>query len=256
MLQPILDTVRAAGEKMLGYSQINIYQKEGHANFVTQADMEVQDFLLEKLHLAFPYATFFAEEQENGELTGDWTFVIDPIDGTTNFMRGRNCSSISVALLKDRQPVIGVILNPYEKELFHAEKGKGAYVNGTPIHVTKEPFSHALVSMGTSPYDSVLARKTMRAAETFLLEAADLRRSGSAAIDFCDVACGRSDVYWELILSPWDFAAGALIVAEAGGVVGNPAGEPLDFGKRSPLLAANPLCYKQAEAILQKVMEK
>lgn len=253
MLEHILGIIRSAGEKMLSYDRFEVYQKEGHANFVTQADMEVQAFLLDKLREAVPEAAFFAEEKENEALTEGLTFVIDPIDGTTNFMRGRRCSSISVALLKDRQPILGAIFNPYANELFSAEKGKAAFLNGKPIHVSNQGFSNALVSIGTSPYDAELAKKTMRAAERFLLMAGDLRRTGSAAIDLCDVACGRSDIFWEMKLSPWDFAAGALLITEAGGMIGCPGKGPLHFDHRTPVLAANPLCFAQAEALLLSV---
>jgi myo-inositol-1(or 4)-monophosphatase len=250
MLKNMLHIILEAGDKMLGFDRPEVYQKEGHANFVTQADIEVQAFLMEKLAKAVPEAVFFAEEKENEALTDALTFVIDPIDGTTNFMRGRKCSSISVALLKNREPVLAAILNPYAKELFHAEKGKGAFLNGQPIHVSGQEFQKALVSMGTSPYDSVLAAKTMKAAEKFLLAAGDLRRTGSADIDLCDVACGRSDIYWELILSPWDFAAGALIVTEAGGMICSPGSGALRFDQKTPVLAANPICFEQAEKML------
>lgn len=253
-MERVLEIIRSAGEKMLGFERFEVYQKQGHANFVTQADMDVQAFLLKELHKAVPEAAFFAEEKENEALAQGLTFVIDPIDGTTNFMRGRRCSSISVALLKDRQPILGAVLNPYSQELFHAEKGKGAFLNGKPIHVSCQGFSNALVSIGTSPYDTELAKKTMRAAEKFLLLAGDLRRTGSAAIDLCDVACGRSDIYWEMKPSPWDFAAGALLVAEAGGIIGCPGKGPLSFDHRTPVLAANPQCFAQAEEILQMEM--
>ncbi len=254
MQKALLEVILAAGEKMMGIDRPKAYQKEGHANFVTQADIEVQAFLMEKLLAAMPGAAFFAEEKDNESLTDSPTFVIDPIDGTTNFMRGRKCSAISVALLHSRKPVLAAILNPYEGELFHAEKGKGAFLNGKPISVSHHDFSGALVSIGTSPYDSSLANKTMRAAEIFLLQAGDLRRTGSAAIDLCDIACGRSDIYWELILSPWDFAAGALIVEEAGGRIGCPGKGPLAFDQKTPMLAANPLCFDRAEKMLQSVL--
>ena len=250
MLQTLLQIVRDAGAKVLSYDHPEVYQKEGHANFVTQADIEVQAFLMDKLHEAFPQALFLAEEQENAALTGEWTFVIDPIDGTTNFMRGRKWSCISVALLKDREPVVGIVLNPYNGELFHAEKGKGAFLNGVPTHVSQTVFDQALVSFGTSPYQPSLAAKSMRAAEKFLLQAGDLRRVGSAALDLCDVACGRSDIFWEYVLSPWDFAAGALLVNEAGGKTGCPGQGPLAFDRKMAVLAANPKCFLQAEKLL------
>lgn len=250
MIDRVLSILRAAGDVMLAFENPEVFQKEGHANFVTKADIQVQAFLLDKLREALPEASFFAEEQENGKLTGAPTFMVDPIDGTTNFMRGRKCSSISVALLKDRAPVLAAICNPYAGELFHAEKGGGAYCNGKPIHVSAQDFSRALVTFGTSPYNAALAKKTMRAAEAFLLQCADLRRTGSAAIDLCDVACGRSDIFWELQLSPWDFAAGALLVSEAGGRACCPGRGTFDFGEKSPVLASAPACHEAAERIL------
>lgn len=251
MLQTLLDIILAAGEKMLGVDKPQAYQKEGHANFVTQADFEVQAFLLAELAKAVPEASFFAEEKENEALTDAPTFMIDPIDGTMNFMRGRKCSCISVALLQNREPVLAAVLNPYAKELFHAEKGKGAFLNGQMIHVAEMDFEKALISLGTSPYDSELATKTLKAAKAFLLAAGDIRRTGSAAIDLCDVACGRSDVFWELTLSPWDFAAGALIVTEAGGMVHHPGHGPVCFSQKTPVLAASPCCFERAEKILK-----
>ncbi len=256
MLKTLQAIILAAGEKMLRFDRPEVFQKEGHANFVTQADIGVQAFLMEELHKAAPEAAFFAEEKENEALGDGPTFLIDPIDGTTNFIRGRKCSCISVALLHGREPVLAAILNPYANELFYAEKGKGAFLNGQPIHVSRQEFSHALVSYGTSPYDALLAGKTMRAAEKFLLAAGDLRRTGSAAIDLCDVACGRSDIYWELILSPWDFAAGALIVMEAGGTAASPGRGSLRFDQKAPVLAANPLCFARSEEMLQGILSE
>lgn len=250
MTDKLLSIVRAAGELMLSFRRPETYQKEGHANFVTQADLAVQSFLIEKLREVLPEAVFLAEEQENPELSDAPTFIIDPIDGTTNFIRGRRCSAISVALVKNREAAMGIVLNPYNNEAFHAQKGMGAFLNGEPIHISQIPFSQALVSFGTSPYRTELASQTLRTAERFLLAAADLRRTGSAALDLCDVACGRSDVFWELSLSPWDFAAGALIVQEAGGIVGCPGGDPLPLHRKSAVLAANPLCFLPAQALL------
>lgn len=253
MLKNLLSIIQEAGEKMLAYDKPKVYQKEGHANYVTQADIEVQAFLMDRLSQAMPEAGFFAEERENEAFGTGPVFVIDPIDGTTNFMRGRSCSSISVALLRDRVPVLGAVLNPYRKELFHAEKGRGAYLNGAPIHPSDMPMEKALVNMGTSPYNALLAGRSMEAAKAFLREASDIRRTGSAAIDLCEVACGRSDIYWELELSPWDYAAGSLIAAEAGAQVGCPGKGMLSYERKMAVLAANPLCFKRAEELLLSV---
>ncbi len=230
-----------------------VFVKEGHANFVTEGDLRVQQFLFERLETVCPGAAFFAEEQENAQLTEAPTWVIDPIDGTFNYMRGRDCSSVSIALLRGRRPVLGVVYNPYRDELFSAEQGKGAFCNGRPIQVSRQPFSRAMVGFGTAPYRADLARRSMDAACRFLQEAGDLRRTGSAAIDLADVACGRSDVFFELVLSPWDFAAGALLVTEAGGQFGMPQQQALDFGAPACILAASPVCYPRAAEILRTV---
>lgn len=253
MIEEIKQIMTAAGEKMLRFKDPEIYIKEGHANFVTQADIEVQEFLIGRLKRLCPQAAFYAEEKDDNVLTDAPTFIIDPIDGTTNFMRGRDWSSISVALAENGETVAGAVYNPYQKEMFWAEKGKGAYLNDRPIHVSAVPFERALVSMGTSPYQAELARRSMSACAEFLLKAGDLRRLGSAALDLCDVARGNSEVFFELVLSPWDYAAGMLIVTEAGGRVGSPENGKLGLARKMGVLAANPLCYDQAAEILKSV---
>ena len=235
---------------MLHRQNAAIHAKEGHFNFVTDADVAVQDFLRRELLRLLPHARFFAEEQENDPLTDCDTFVVDPIDGTLNFMRRRNASAVSVALLRGKRPVLAAACNPYADELFTAERGRGAFLNGQPIHVSQTPFETALVSFGTSPYDADLAGRTLRAAQAFLLCAGDLRRTGSAVIDLCDVACGRSDVFFELCLRPWDVAAGALLVEEAGGRFFSLGHDAPYFDGPCGMLACNALCVPEAQKIL------
>ena len=253
MLTSIAAVAREAGNMMLRFRDAAIHRKEGHYNFVTDADVAVQRFLQEELLKLLPGSRFYAEEQENAPLTVEATFVVDPIDGTLNYMRHRNASAVSIALLKDKRPQMGVIYNPYADEMFSASAGGGAFLNGNPIRVSDIPFENAMVSFGTSPYDQDLARRTIAAASRFLLGAGDLRRSGSAALDLCDVACGRSDIFFELKLQPWDVAAGSLIVMEAGG-------RYLSLGREAPyydgpcgMLACNGPCLASALAVLQEV---
>ena len=255
MLSQTIDAVRDAGKLMLSFDHPDVYTKEGHANFVTQGDLAVQQYLLPRLAGICPDSVFLAEEKQNEPLTDRPTWVIDPIDGTFNYMRGRNCSSISVALLINHIPVLGVVLNPYADELFSAESGKGAFLNGKQIHVSSTPFEQAVVSFGTSPYNPGLARRSMAVGLRFLLEAGDLRRTGSAAIDLCDVACGRSDVFFELTLNPWDVAAGALIIEEAGGVFAMPERDGVSFAASACILAASPVCFERAKASLNETEE-
>ena len=255
MLSQIVSAAREAGRMMLEYRDAAVHPKEGHFNFVTDTDVAVQRFLQKELLSLLPDSRFFAEEQENDPLTDAPTFVVDPIDGTLNFVRHRGASAVSIALLKNKRPVIGVVYNPYTDEMFTAEKGKGASMNGRGITVSQTPFDRALISLGTSPYDAELARSSMKAAAKFLSLAGDLRRSGSAAIDLCEVACGRSDIFFELRLRPWDVAAGALLVTEAGGVYRSLGYDAPYFEGDCGMLACNSLCEGPAAEILREVIE-
>ncbi|MBR5545970.1 MAG: inositol monophosphatase [Clostridia bacterium] len=246
MKQSLQTIVRKAGELILNAEAFRVEQKEGHANFVTSVDEEVQRFLIAELQQLLPGSCIIGEEQENEALTDAPTWVIDPLDGTTNFIHSYRFSAISVALLENRMPVLGVVYQPYTNELFFAEKGKGACLNDHPIHVSNTSIDHALIGFGTSPYNVELADKSMKAALYFLQHAADVRRCGSAALDLAYVAAGRQDVYFELILRPWDYAAGSLLVQEAGGCFAMPELEEADYGRSTAVLAANPECMKIA----------
>ena len=254
MLSQITLLARHCGEIMLRSRDAAVHQKEGHFNFVTDADVAVQSFLQKELSRLLPDARFFAEEKENEPLTDEATFVVDPIDGTLNFMRGRNASAVSIALLEKKRPVLGVVYQPYADEMFTAEAGKGAYLNDRPIFAAQTPFEKAIVSFGTSPYDADLAKRTMTAAQSFLLRAGDLRRSGSAALDLCDVACGRSDVFFELRLRPWDVAAGSLLVTEAGGRYHSLGHETPYYDGPCGMLACSAVCDEQAMNILREAI--
>lgn len=250
LLDSIVSAAREAGSMILRAHDAAVHQKEGHFNFVTDTDVAVQDYLRGTLLSLLPSAAFFAEEQENNPLTDAPTFVVDPIDGTVNFMRNRRASAVSIALLEKKTPVLGVVYNPYADEMFTAEKDKGARRNGVPIHVSATPFHDALVDIGTSPYDAELAEKTLRCAHRFLIEAGDIRRSGSACLDLCDVACGRADVFFELVLRPWDVAAGSLLVTEAGGRFFSLGHDAPYYDGACGILATNPPCEKDAWRIL------
>lgn len=246
MKQSLYAIVRQAGEIILNAEAFRVEQKEGHANFVTNVDEEVQQYLIRELCALLPGSCVIGEEQENDALSDAPTWVIDPLDGTTNFIHDYHFSAISVALLQNRIPVIGVIYQPYMKELFFAEAGKGAWLNDSPIHVSSTPAEQALVGFGTSPYNAELAEKSLQAALFFLQRAADVRRCGSAALDLAYVAAGRQDIYFELILRPWDYAAGSLLVKEAGGCFVMPTLDQSDYGLSTAVLASNSECAHTA----------
>lgn len=253
MMKELARVVAKAGEMMLQYQHPQVFAKGGHADFVTEADLAVQDFLLENLARLFPGAKFFAEEKKDNTLTDEMTFIIDPIDGTTNYFRRRETSMISVGAVEHKQPVLGVILDPYRGRMYHAEKGKGAWCGEERLHVSREPVSRALIGLGTSPYYQELMELTGRTVGALMPRVADLRRTGSAAMELCDIASGRSDGCFEWLLQPWDYCAGVLLVEEAGGRCGNILGGPATYEQAIPFMAANHEIYEEFQRILQQI---
>ena len=222
LVEKIADAVRECSKIIMSAerSKSIIDSKEGHANFVTLYDKKVQEELFLRLREILPEAVLVGEEEDvHSSIEKGFAFIVDPIDGTTNFIKDYKTSCISVGLTKDGQQYIGVVYNPYLDEMFTAQAGKGAYLNGRPISVSKEPMSNSIVLMGTAPYYEELRERTLELIKGYLEGALDIRRSGSAALDLCAVAAGRADYFVELRLCPWDFAAGSLIVKEAGGIV-------------------------------------
>ncbi len=221
-------------------TSLHVDSKSGKGNFVTDYDKRVQERLRKGLKEIVPDAHFVGEEGSDQEYssTGKY-FIVDPIDGTMNFIKDFHASSISVGLVVDGRAEIGVIYNPYLDEMFCAERGKGAFCNGRQIHVSSEPLESGLVIFGTSPYNVELAEKSFKLAYSYFQAAADVRRTGSAAIDLCFIAAGRAELFFEFSLSPWDFAAGSLIVEEAGGVVTDIHGNPVSFSGKTSLIARN-----------------
>ena len=251
----IAPIIKQAGEIMLSATNVEIAEvKQGDVNYVTFYDKKVQDFLIENLKKAFPNAYFIAEEKDNDNnaLFSDLCFIIDPIDGTTNFIRDYKSSSISIGVFSRGEGVFGAILNPYLNELYTAEKGKGAFLNGKKIAVSNKPLENAIYAFGSSPYyKSELAEKTFNVAKALFLTCTDIRRSGSAALDFCHVASGRIDLFFECRLSPWDFAAGSIIVKEAGGMITDMDGNELDFSSPQSILCSNGAIHKKALNIVK-----
>lgn len=242
LIEKIADAVRECGEIMLHADRTGNYvdEKCGHANFVTIYDKKVQEELKKRLFEILPEAVFVGEEEDiHASIKKGLAFIVDPIDGTTNFIKDYNTSAISVGLTKDGQPYMGVVYNPYLDEMFTAEKGKGAFLNGKPIHVSKQPLSNGIVLFGTAPYYENLTKKSFQMAYDYFKKALDVRRSGSAALDLCTIAAGRAELFFELQLSPWDYAAGSLIVKEAGGIVTTVEGTTITLDKPCSILAAN-----------------
>lgn len=249
-VEPIL---REAGARMTAFHDPRVYAKGRHADFVTEADLDVQRFLIDRLGGAFPDAVFFAEEKEGNRLQSGLTFIIDPIDGTTNFFRHMRCSAISIGAVADGEIVFGAIYNPYRDEMYHAEKGRGAYCAEERLHVSDTPLENALVGFGTAPYYRELFEVTGRTLVSLLPACGDIRRSGSACVDLCEVAAGRLDAQFEWLLQPWDYCAGTLIIREAGGVCGQIPGGNVSLDRGASFLGANPRVFGELQALLQRV---
>ncbi len=248
MINGIISAVKDCGKIILSARacQDDIEEKNGTANFVTKYDKEVQELLYEKLLALLPEAHFVGEEEENHHsIDRGYSYIVDPIDGTTNFIKDLKYSAISVGLLKDGKPYIGVVYNPYLDELFYAEKGKGAFLNGKLIKASTLPLEEGIVIFGTSPYYRELSELTFDYARKLFNLSLDLRRSGSAALDLCSIASGRAEVFFEMKLSPWDYAAAAVIIEEAGGFISTLSKEAICFNKPCSILAGGPLAYNQ-----------
>ncbi|MGN1329249.1 MAG: inositol monophosphatase family protein [Eubacterium sp.] len=219
MIEEIVEIVRKAGEIYKSANEdLGIEDKGSSVNLVTKYDKMIQDFLFSELKKLIPDCTFLGEEgDDNKSLTDGYCFIIDPIDGTTNFIKGFCHSAISVGLAKDREIIAGAVLDPDMNNMFYAERGKGAYLNGKRIHVSDCGIDKSLVLFGTCPYEHELAHKTFELTEKIFYKAIEVRRTGSAALDICYVAAGKADLYYEMILRPWDWAAASVILSEAGG---------------------------------------
>ena len=242
MLEEIVSTVRQAGKTVLSARDVSArtHEKTSAADLVTEYDVAVENFLREKLLTLLPEAVFFGEEEAGpAHPEQGWAFIVDPIDGTTNFVRDLRQSAISVALARDGAVEYAVVYDPYKDEMFTAQKGKGAFRNGAPIHVSEKPLSEGIFAMGTALYRREYFAPTMRLTEQLFARSCDFRRMGAAALDLCAVACGRVEAFFEYSLCPWDYAAGSLLITEAGGAVSTLEGGPLPIVRRCGIWASN-----------------
>lgn len=233
IIEKIKETAKEAGLIMLSAKRPRIMEKAGHANFCTETDEKIQAFLIERLKALLPEASFLGEEDGQDVFTAKmskgYCFVLDPIDGTSNFIYAYRPSVVSIALLKDGAPYMAVVYDPYDDLTFSAVKGEGAYLNGNRIMSADTPLKDSLAVFGTAPYYTELQDRTFDIAKALLPLCVDLRRSGTAAWDMCCVAMGSCNLYFELKIQLWDYAAAALIAGEAGCIVTDTDGEPLSY---------------------------
>jgi len=253
MLNFAIETAREAGQLLLEkFGRITSVTKKGDINLVTEADLASEALIVEKIKSYYPRHSILAEEAGNAVTIGGgntFKWIIDPLDGTTNYAHGYPCFCVTLALEHDGEIVIGVTFDPTRGELFAAELGNGATLNGKPIRVsTTDKLGDALIVTGF-PYDFKQRENFARHLTDFLLSSRGVRRDGSAAIDMAYVAAGRFDGFWEEGLNAWDVAAGVLLIEEAGGVVSYYDGSPFSI-YRPPICASNGAIHQEMLAVL------
>jgi myo-inositol-1(or 4)-monophosphatase len=243
---------RAAGalQKTRLWSELAI-QFKGAADLVTEVDRQCEELIVGQLTTAFPDHDILAEENTYADRQARCKWIIDPLDGTTNYAHGFPWFAVSIALEVAGEIRLGVIYHPMQDELFTAVKGAGAFLNGRRLAVSvRFPLINALLATGF-PYDrGPGSDDNFTLFRSFQLAARGIRRAGAAALDLAYVACGRFDGFWESHLKPWDVAAGKLLVEEAGGCVTNHAGEPYSVYDHR-ILATNGVLQEAMLAVLR-----
>ena len=225
--------------------------KNSPIDLVTEADKASEASIVPMLAQAFPHHRILSEEGGGNHADSEWVWIVDPLDGTTNFAHGYLNFAVSIALQRAGATVVGVVYDVMRDELFAARQGAGAHCNGRPIKVSSTPrLERSLLTSGF-PYDrQTNSHNNMDHFADLLMRTHSVLHSGSAALDLAAVACGRLDGYWEFKLSSWDYAAGWLLVLEAGGRVTGPEGEHVDMQK-GDLVATNGHIHDELLARLQ-----
>jgi len=254
MLHTAVRSVREAGRVILMYfNQLDRleYSSKGRNDYVSQADVEAERAVLDVLTRAYPDHGIIAEE--SGEREGsEYTWIIDPLDGTTNFLHGFPMFAVSVAVKRAGVLEHGVVYDPLHDEMFTASRGEGAQLNGKRIRVsTTRKLAPSLLGTGFPFRDLGIIEPWMRSFQSLLPKTSGIRRAGAAALDLAYVAAGRLDGFWEFGLKPWDMAAGALLIREAGGLVADVSGGQ-DFLENGNLVAANPLIFEEFRKIVAR----
>jgi len=254
MLNFATDIAREAGNLLvqkLGTAKVTT---KGDINLVTEADIAAENLIIDRIRSYHPQHGILAEESGEAVLKGkpsEWKWIIDPLDGTSNYAHGYPCFCVSIALERAGQLEIGVVYDPMRDEMFAAERGRGATLNDRKIRVsTVEQLSGAMLCTGF-PYNVRERPDFARDFTNFTMNAQAVRRDGSAALDLAYVACGRFDGFWEDGLSPWDIAAGTLLISEARGRITNFNDQPLDIYNEQ-VLASNGLIHDAMMKVLGK----
>ncbi len=255
MIKEVIKSAKEAGEILCkGFYSIKDITHKDTKDLVTQYDVAVEEFLKQSLSTKFPEFEIIAEESQAHSKKLFNTFVIDPIDGTTNFVHKVPFCAISIGIYKDGKPFGGVVYNPILNECYEAEIGKGAFMNKQKISVSmQDNFKRSLIATGF-PYSNDKSTEdldwVMKSMRSVLPMCQDIRRLGSASLDLCMVASGVFEGYYEMNLRPWDVSAGIIILEEAGGKTSNCSGEIYDIFEDKVLVATNSKIHNKLQELI------
>jgi myo-inositol-1(or 4)-monophosphatase len=255
LLNFAIQVARDAGNLLvqrLGSAQIS---NKGDIDLVTEADIAAEELIIDRIRSHYPLHGILAEESgeavQQGPSRSEWKWIVDPLDGTTNYAHGYPCFCVSIAVEHAGALEIGVVYDPMRDEMFAAERGQGATLNERRIRVSSvEELNRAMMCTGF-PYDVRTRPDFARDFANFTLHAQAVRRDGSAALDLAYIACGRFDGFWEDGLNPWDIAAGAILISEAGGRITDYENEPLDIYTKK-VVASNGLVHEAMLRLLRR----
>ena len=251
-----IKAAKAGGDVLSHYAQktFHIQKKDYDVNLLTEADLKSEEVVIQTLSQTYPTHQILSEEKGlHPSPDHQFKWIIDPLDGTTNFAHGFPMYNVSIGLEYEGSRLLGVVYDPTRNELFVGQKNHGATLNGSSIHVSATTqLGKALLVTGFAYDVHTVSDNNLKEFCQFTLRARGLRRTGSAALDLCYVACGRFDGFWERGLHPWDTAAGTLIVEEAGGKVSNYGGQPFSiYGKE--IVASNGIIHQEMVSVLQEI---
>lgn len=227
-------------------------EMKGEINLVTEVDRAAEKLIVAKIHAVFPLHDIMGEEGQAARKDSEFKWIVDPLDGTTNFAHSYPLFVVSIALEQKGEIIVGVVYDPLRDELFTATKNGGAFLNGKKIRVSRtEKLGQALLGTGFAYNLRETKENNLREFGNMLIQAQGVRRDGVAAVDLCYVACGRYDGFWELNLFPWDVAAGVIMIREAGGRVTNYEGQEFSVYEKK-ILASNGLFHEEMRAVLNQ----
>ncbi len=253
----IQETIKQAGAILRGacLSVSEIHKKEGIANFCTDYDLQIQRFLMDRLSAILPNCNFYGEEDIDGNhenTKSPYTFFVDPIDGTTNFMFGYHHSCVSVGLAFESRIIAGYVYNPYVDEMYHAVRGHGAWLNDRKLNVKDTAVSQGIVAFGCARYNDADTDLLFYVTKKMFLRSLSVRNGGSAALDLCRIASGNNAAYYELKLQPYDYAAASVIIEEAGGYISRVDGSQITLDAPCSIVGGTKSAWQEVREVILK----